>query len=146
MNLDHGMTIKPFRRGSTRRAEFRFIGQRAVPIGIEVKSTDIHLLRPVPESVDLVLCIDKGHRGTPSRYVLQNADGDQNFGFARDEFGQAAEDIAATMKSSVPERLTGLVRTGICTVAPDAHLRHEWNGKKLAVAPVLAGIVTWKEE
>lgn len=145
MNLEHGVTIKPVRPGASRLAEHRHSGKRTTPVGVEVRSTDIRITRPIPESIELVLRLESGNRGAPIRYSLGSADGGQEFGFTLDDFGDAMSAVTGGKHEAIPPRLFGLLRTGTCTIAPEAHLRHHWSGRKLVVAPVLAGIVTWKE-
>ena len=129
-----------------RTVEVRFVGKNAVPVGIEVKSSDVRLIRPVPESETPVLHLETNRPGAPLRYVLGDADGSRVYGYTLDRFGEAVEVTTSGRKGTVPTRLKGLIRAGTCTIAPDNHQRDHWNGHKLAVAPVFAGIVTWKED
>jgi hypothetical protein len=129
-----------------RSVEVRFVGKSAVPTGIEVKSSDVRLVRPVPDSVNPVLHLETNRPGSPLRYVLGDADGSQVYGFTLDRFGEAVKVTTSVKKGTVPTRLNGLIRAGTCTIAPDSHQRDHWNGRNLAVAPIFAGIVTWKKE
>ena len=130
----------------SRRVETKHLGRSSVNVGLEVKSSDVHLIRPVPDSLNPVLHLETNRPGSPLRYVLGDADGSQVYGFTLDRFGEAVKVTTSVKKGTVPTRLNGLIRAGTCTIAPDSHQRDHWNGRKLAVAPVFAGIVTWKED
>ncbi len=138
--------FEPIPSEKSRLAEKRYAGKSKLVTGIEVKSSDIRLLRPIPDSVEPVLHLESNSSGTPIRYVLGNADGSAEYGFALDRFVEAINAVAGGKNKSIPRRLHGLLRTGNCTIAPDTHQRQFWNEKKLVVAPVLAGVVNWKED
>jgi hypothetical protein len=145
LDLGKGSVFGHVDADKSRWLEQRYVGKSRVNIGIEVKSSDIRLIRPVPESVELVLRLDARRAGAPIRYVLSDVESSSEFGFTLDQFGEAVSRTTLGKRGKLPELLFGLLRAGSCTIAPDSHQRMYWNGKKLAVAPVLAGIVTWKE-
>jgi hypothetical protein len=130
----------------SRLLEKRYVGRSKMAVGIEVKNSDIRLLRPIPDSVEPVLHLETRQAGAPVRYFLGNADGSSEYGFTLDRFGEAVNVALGGKNMKVPDQLRGLLRVGTCTIAPDLHQRDHWNGNKLAVAPVLAGVVNWKED
>jgi hypothetical protein len=126
--------------------EKRYLGKSKITVGIEVKNSDIRLLRPIPDSIEPVLHLESRRAGAPIRYFLGDADGTSEYGFTLDRFGEAISVTTGGKNMKVPNQLRGLLRTGTCTIAPDHHQRDHWNGNKLVVAPVLAGVVNWKED
>lgn len=130
----------------SRLVEKRYKGRSKITVGLEVKNSDIRLLRPLPDSVEPVLHLDASRAGAPIRYVLGDVDGSSEYGFTLDRFGEAMRVTTGGKNMKVPNLLRGLLRSGTCTIAPDPHQRVHWNGNKLVVAPVLAGVVNWKED
>jgi hypothetical protein len=130
----------------SRLVEKRYVGRSKMAIGIEVKNSDIRLLRPIPDSVEPVLHLETRQAGAPVRYFLGNEDGSSEYGFTLDRFGEAINVALGGKNMKVPNQLRGLLRVGACTIAPDLHQRDHWNENKLVVAPVLAGVVNWKED
>lgn len=130
----------------TRHLECAFARGSRFAVGIEVKNSDLRLTRPIAENVDVILQLDDERVDSPVRYVLTDADGSIEYGFTLDRFGDAARVAIGGRNKKVPTRLHGLLRAGSCTIAPEPHQRSVWGDKKIAVAPVLAGIVKWKED